>query len=502
MAYFTIKMKYLTQIVLAGLLCVNTYQGFTQDGSKPNFLFIVIDDLNDWIGVLNGHPQVKTPNLDRLARRGYLFANAHTQSPLCNPSRTSVLTGLRPGTTGIYGLAPRYRTLESTREIVSLPQYLAQHGYHTISAGKVLHGGITPEERKSEFIEWGPDGGFGPFPESKIVKEKLDMVDHPLVDWGPFPDSDSSILDYKLADWASHRLIELGSSAIRPFFFALGFHKPHVPLYVSQSWYELYPHDNVILPPAPESDRNDVPDFAWYLHWYLPEPRLSWLIEHQQWEAKVRAYLACISFIDAQVGRVLDALESAGLAQSTIVVLWSDHGYHLGEKGITGKNSLWERATRVPLIFSGPGIPRNFSSYEAVELLDLYPTLVDLAGLPEYPDLEGHSLLPFFDLPRYERTHPAITTHNPGNHAVRNKRWRYISYADGSEELYDMHRDPHEWKNLVGLTTYDSIRQAMKKWIPTVSQPLAPGSRHRILEKRGEYWYWEDEKIDFDTLID
>lgn len=489
---------------LTGVLCLIAQLSWTQNPDKPNFLFIAIDDLNDWIGALHGHPQVKTPHIDRLAQRGFLFANAHTQSPLCNPSRSSVLTGLRPGSTGIYGLAPRYRTMENTSEVVSLPQYLTRHGYHTISSGKILHGGITPEERALEFDEWGPDGGFGPFPKEKIVQRKLDMVDHPLVDWGPFPaESDTSILDYKLASWASERLMELGESDTeQPFFLGVGFHKPHVPLYVSQQWFDLYPSEDLILPPAPAGDRQDLPDFAWYLHWFLPEPRLSWLIEHHEWRAKVRAYLACISFVDDQVGRVLDALDGAGLAESTIVVLWSDHGYHLGEKDITGKNTLWERSTHVPLIFAGPGIPKGEISQEAVELLDIYPTLLELAGLPQKTDLEGASLRPFFDDPDFERKHPAITTHNPDNHSIRSRRWRYISYADGSEELYDMERDPYEWRNLVNEVEYDSVRMAMKNWVPKSSQPLAPGSQHRVLERRGEDWYWEDEKIDFHTLID
>ena len=502
--FFMKSFKWIRKYSLIGCLCLCTPAVWSQTRDQPNILFIAIDDLNDWVGALGGHPQVKTPHLDRLAERGFVFTNAHTQSPLCNPSRSSLLTGLRPGSTGIYGLAPRYRTSERTKNVISLPQFLARHGYHTISGGKILHGGLTAEERASEFIEWGPDGGFGPFPEQKLVQKQLDMVDHPLIDWGPFPvKSDTGILDYKLATWASERLLELGETdSAQPFFLAVGFHKPHVPLYVSQKWFDLYPLDDLILPSAPRGDRMDIPDFAWYLHWFLPEPRLSWLIRHQEWKAKVQAYLACVSFVDAQVGRVMDALEATGLDRSTIVVLWSDHGYHLGEKDITGKNSLWEPSTRVPLIFAGPGIPRGEKSHEAVELLDIYPTLSEMAGLPSRPDLEGIALTPFFQKPNYQRDRPAITTHNPNNHAVRNRGWRYISYANGSEELYDMVRDPHEYQNLAHLPEYDSIKWAMKEWLPEPNLPLAPGSQHRILEQRGADWFWEGEKIDFDDLID
>lgn len=484
------------------LLLFTSLASYAQS-EKPNVLFIAVDDLNDWVGVLHGHPQAKTPNMDRLASEGVLFANAHTQAPLCNPSRTSLLTGLRPSTTGIYGLAPRYRQIEKTRSVVTLPQYFSRNGYHTISTGKILHGGITPEERKTEFLEWGPDGGFGPLPDEKIMDKKLDMVQNPLLDWGVFPaDNDTVLADYKTASWAAGRIRRLEEEGgAKPFFLAVGFHRPHVPLLASQKWFDLYPKEDLILPPAPRGDRDDVPDFAWYLHWYLPEPRLSWLIKNNEWENKVRAYLACISFVDAQIGRVLDALRDSRFKDNTIVVLWSDHGYHLGEKDISGKNTLWERSTHVPLIFAGPGIQKDRQCGEAVELLDIYPTLVDLAGLDEKNGLEGESLVPLLNNVNAERARPAITVHNPDNYSVRTEKWRYIQYADGSQELYDHTRDPYEWSNLAGDPAYRQVVSELKKWLPGHSEPLAPGSKNRILEKRDDGWYWEGEKIEFDRLV-
>lgn len=470
---------------------------------KPNVLFIAVDDLNDWIGALKGHPQVKTPNIDRLAAEGVLFTNAHTQSPLCNPSRTSLLTGLRPSTTGIYGLAPRIRQIEKTREVVTLPQYFSRNGYHTISTGKVLHGGITPGERETEFMEWGFDGSFGPVPEQKIVKAKLDMVDHPLLDWGVYPaESDTALGDYKIASWAVNRIDRLEKEpGDTPFFLAVGFRRPHVPLLVSQKWFDMYPKEDLIMPPAPLGDRDDVPDFAWYLHWFLPEPRLSWLIKNNEWENKVRAYLACISFVDAQIGKVVDKLRSSKFRDNTIVVLWSDHGYHLGEKDISGKNTLWERSTHVPLIVAGPGIAGGRQSHEAVELLDIYPTLVDLAGLEEKKGLEGESLVPLLNDVKAERAKPAITVHNPDNYSVRTERWRYIQYADGSQELYDHSRDPQEYANLAGNPDYRQVISELKEWLPDHSEPLAPGSSSRVLEKKADGWYWEGEKIEFENLV-
>ncbi len=471
---------------------------------RPNVLFIASDDLNDWVGVLNGHPQVKTPNINRLAARGTLFTNAHTQAPLCNPSRVSLMTGLRPSTTGIYGLAPRHRQVARTKDVVTLPQYFATHGYRTMSAGKVFHAGITPKEREAEFQQWGPDGGHAPMPEQKLVKASLDMVNHPLVDWGVFPPEDDAALDdYKVASWAVAQLEQLGEekSKEEPFFLAVGFNKPHVPLYATQQWFDLYPENDILLPAAPEGDRADVPDFAWYLHWYLPEPRLSWVIANHQWRAKVRAYLATISFMDAQVGRVLDALKTQGLDGNTIVVFWSDHGYHLGEKGITGKNTLWERSTRVPLIFAGPGVSVGEQSAQPAELLDMYPTLAELAKLPKKEGLEGMSLVPQLQEATTARDRPAITTHNPGNHAVRSERWRYIRYADGSEELYDHLRDPGEWANLADHSEYAEVINTLAAWLPTTDAPLAPGSKHRTLVKEDGVWLWEGEPIEFDKLV-
>lgn len=495
-------LKMLMLLLLMSSLSIGALQA-QEKVDRPNVLFIASDDLNDWVGALNGHPQVLTPNIDRLAKRGTLFSNAHTQAPLCNPSRVSIMTGLRPSTTGIYGLAPRHRQVERTKDVVTLPQYFAANGYRTMSAGKVFHGGITSKEREVEFQEWGPDGGHKPFPEEKIVKAPLDMVNHPLIDWGVFPEEGDSVMDdYKVASWAVKQLEVLGTEKrSEPFFMAVGFNKPHVPLYATQKWFDLYPEEEVILPPAPEGDRDDVPDFAWYLHWYLPEPRLSWVIENNEWRSKVCAYLATISFMDEQVGRVLDALEAQGLADNTIVVFWSDHGYHMGEKGITGKNTLWERSTHVPLIFAGPGVTVGAKSSQPAELLDMYPTLVELTGLPEKEEVEGISLMPQLKDPDTARERPAITTHNPGNHTVRTERWRYIHYADGSEELYDHLRDGGEWANLANHPEYAEVKEELAAWLPDQDAPLAPGSKHRVLENKEGVWYWESEPISFDKLV-
>lgn len=457
---------------------------------KPNILFIAIDDLNDWVGCLRGHPQVKTPNIDRLAERGTLFTNAHCQAPLCNPSRTSLMMGLRPTTTGIYGLSPWIRSLEKYEDWVSLPQHLERNGYTTYSTGKIYHGGYGRRKGDQEFQHLGPGASVGARPDEKLVHTPFG--DHPLVDWGTFPHDDEEKGDYKVASWAVE---QLDNQRNRPFFLSAGFFLPHVPCYATEKWFDQYPSESLKLPPFLPGDRADTPRFSWYLHWELPEPRLKFLWEESQWQPLVRSYLACISFVDAQVGRVLDALERNGYQENTIVVLWSDHGFHLGEKAITGKNTLWERSTRVPLIFSGPGVGESQVCHEPAELLDIYPTLVDLCDLPQKEGLEGHSLVPQLNDPEAVRRFPAITSHNRGNHSIRSKRWRYIVYADGSEELYDMEQDPNEWRNLAEMEKYREVVKVHRQWIPEIDRKPVPGSAHRILTFEGGKAVWEGKEI-------
>jgi choline-sulfatase len=459
--------------------------------THPNVLFIAIDDLNDWVGCLGGHPQAQTPNMDRLAAHGTLFRNAHCQAPLCNPSRASLLTGLRPSTTGIYGLAPGIRDVARTRDCVTLPQYFAQHGYFTAGFGKVFHDGSIPERlHTNEFNVWGPAPGM-PLPPAKFVNTPDKMR---AVDWGVYPPDDHQQADWQIADAAIAQMKSLPRQ--KPFFLAVGFRLPHVPCFASQQWFDRFPaEDQITLPPVKENDRDDVPEFAWYLHWKLPEPRLCWLRKAGQWRALVRAYLASTTFMDSQIGRVLDALDATGRRDNTIIVLWSDNAWHLGEKAITGKNSLWDRSTHVPLIFAGPGAGQGAKCSQPAELLDMYPTLVELCGLPARKDLEGHSLVPQLKDPGAPRSWPAITSHNQGNDTVRTEHWRYIRYADGSEELYDYPNDPNEWTNLVADAKFAATREELARWLPKSPAPPAPGSAHRVLVKQNGVWLWEGKPI-------
>ena len=477
----------LAALAAAALSCSTASEG--PNPARPNVLFIAIDDQNDWIGALGGHPQARTPHIDALARRGTLFTNAHAQSPLCNPSRTSLMTGLRPSTTGVYGLSPWFRDLEEWKDVVSLPQYLARHGYRTYSTGKIYHGSYGRQEEDDEFQVIGPPAGVGAKPDEKLVDTPST---HPLMDWGTFPHRDEDKGDWIVADWAVEQLRALPEE---PFFLSVGFFLPHVPLYVTQKWYDMYPEESIVLPPMLRDDRADTPRFSWYLHWTLPEPRLRFLEEAGEWKNIVRSYLAATSFVDSQVGRLLNALEASGRADDTIIVLWSDHGYHLGEKLISGKNTLWDRSTRVPLVFAGPGIASGAECRRSVELLDIYPTLVELAGLPARDGLEGQSLVPQLQDADTPRDRPAITTHNHDNHGVRSEDWRYIRYADGSEELYDMRQDPNEWHNLVGDPEMAGVLETHRGWLPPSSATPAPGSKHRILTYEDGVATWEGREI-------
>jgi arylsulfatase A-like enzyme len=460
----------------------------------PNVLMIAVDDLNDWIEPLGGHPDAQTPHIARLAARGVTFANAHCQAPLCNPSRCSLMMSLRPGTTGIYGLAPFLRDVEQCKDRETLNQYFRRHGYETLTAGKIYHGGYGRNDREWDRI--GPGSGPGVKPPEKLVPPTPDG-NHPLMDWGVFPHQDEEKGDYQVASWCVKQFDELPED--KPFFMTCGFFLPHVPCHAPPAWWDRFDHEALHLPASGEADRADCSPFSWYLHWKLPEPRLSWLQEHDQQRNLVHAYLACTTFADAQVGRVLDALEASGRAENTVVCLWSDHGFHLGEKAITGKNTLWERSARVPLIFAGPGVPTGERSNSPAELLDVYPTLADLAGLPTPKGLEGVSLRPQIDDPTDVRERPAITDHNPGNQSIRGARYRLIRYADGSEELYDLKTDPQEFDNLIGDPAHAKAADRLRAYVREEMAGLAPGSKHRVLERQPDGWYWQGERIDPDS---
>jgi arylsulfatase A-like enzyme len=399
---------------------------------------------------MNGHPNALTPHLDRLAAQGVLFTNAHCQAPLCGPSRASLMTGLRPSTTGIYGMIDDNQIKQdnpATKNIRFLPEYFKDQGYHTMGIGKLFHS-HAPEGVFDE--SGGREKGFGPVPEQRFVWDGYGTSDRDnygrtSTDWGAFPAQDSLMPDHRSANWAIDRLKQ---EYQQPFLLAVGFLRPHVPLYVPQQWFDLYPVDSLQMPPYMADDLDDVPPIALQINDLPMMPTTDWAIESEEWPRIVQAYLACVSFVDHQVGRVMEALSNSPHANNTVVVLWSDHGYRLGEKGTFAKHALWEPATNAPLMFKGPGIPEGLVDNTPVEMLSIYPTLLELCGLPPNPDNEGRSLVPLMSDQAPEVDYYAITTFGRNNHTVRTSNYRYIRYEDGLGEFYDMKADPEEWHNL------------------------------------------------------
>jgi len=420
--------------------------------ARPNVLLIAIDDLNDWVGCLGGHPDARTPHIDGLAARGMLFTNAHCQAPLCGPSRASLLSGRYPHSTGVYQQPRNKPGLAGDRSVFAgqlLPEYFARHGYTTYGGGKITHG--YPMQKAFQ-RSGGQFGGSGPKPGDKTVRfQYAPDLSIPFTgtqtDWGPFPDSDDKMPDHKAASWA---IEQIGKSHQQPFFLAVGFVRPHVPFYVPQKWFDLFPLDSLTLPTIADDDLDDVPEIGRKLHELPRYPQRDWLRadDNKQLRLCVQAYLACTAFVDHQVGRVLRAVEQSPHARNTVIVLFSDHGYHLGEKHRVSKHSLWEESTRVPLIVVRPGEREARTCGQPVGLIDIYPTLLDLCGLDARMENEGASLVPLLEQPAAAWRAATITTYGRANHALRTARHRYISYENGSEELYDHENDPHEWKNL------------------------------------------------------
>ncbi|MEZ6123905.1 MAG: sulfatase [Planctomycetaceae bacterium] len=454
--------------LLPALLFVNGLILSAAAEERPNILFIAIDDLNDWVGCLGGHPQAITPQIDRLAAEGMNFTNAHCQAPICNCSRVSLLLGKYPSTTGIYFLAPDFRRSDRTQNDITLPQYFRSHGYYTSARGKIFHG--KPDQVSFNHIE--PESGW------RRNRKKLNYTvegSNPLWDWGSVDVPDADHVDFRTAEWAAQQLPKLAARQ-QPFFLSVGFHLPHVPIYASRKWFEHPPLETVQLPKVLATDRDDLSDHAIKLTLNPTAPRHEWMVSHNQWAQAVQAYLAATAFIDSLVGMLLDALKDSGAEQNTIVVLWSDHGFHLGEKQRWAKRTLWEETTRVPLIIKTPNLNPGRCDHP-VGLIDLFPTLTDLCGLPEKQGLEGHSLTQLLRNPKTEWMHSAITTFGPGNDTVRTSRWRYIRYADHSEELYDHSTDPDEWHNIAGNPTSAEVIAQLRSLLPQNPVPPASGSK-------------------------
>ena len=468
---------------------------------QPNVLFIAVDDLNDWVGCLGGHPQAVTPNIDKLAERGMLFTNAHCAAPACTPSRASLFTGQMPQNTGVWSndgpKLPRVRP-----DAFLLPQSFSKSGYRTLGTGKL---GPTKSCFQKFFAvdqRWSPltavkveytseelpskatidprhtvtlRGKRYVLPLNRMTSDRTpDDPKGESFDWGPFDVPDSDFGDTQITNWAIDRL---QTESDQPLFLAVGYYRPHQPLWAPKRFFERFENSPAELPSVHADDLDDLSPVAkqWALK-PVTSGRHSTVLKFRQWQAAVEAYLACVTYVDHEIGRLLNALDQSSLADNTLIVLWSDHGWHLGEKQHWGKWTGWERSSRVPLIIVPPRpqakqmVPPGTRCDQPVNLIDIYPTLIDLCGVQNPPhELDGRSLVPFLKNPSRNLGRTSVTMFGPDNGSLRTNRWRYIHYSDGSEELYDLRENANEWVNLAGQAsqraTLDSLRELLAPYL-------------------------------------
>ena len=497
-------MERVLRLLVVFFILLPGYLPVSSAGAAPqkNVLFLALDDLNDWVGFLGGYPgRVHTPNLDRLAARGTAFTNAHCTAPVCCPSRTSVMSGLLPTSTGIYNNQHWWKP--NLPELRTIPVHFRENGYHTVGAGKIYHhtAGNNPPGQWDHFQRnlfndngWVRHGSrLYPWTPAKSRPREFPYSGIKLyseeADWGILPQPEHLYDDVLVADYAVKYLENLPQRGHdKPFFLACGIFHPHLPWYIPQKYLDLYPLDRVVVPEDLPDDLKDVPEAGRKLARRKSED-LSRLRKTDRWRTAIRHYLASISFADALVGRVLDALDKSPAAEDTIIVLWSDHGWHLGEKGHWHKRTLWEEATRVPFLIAAPGIgePGQRCS-QPVSLVDIFPTLIELCGLPRVKKLDGISLVPWLHEPGRTRKRPAITIEESGHVAVRGMHYRVIRYTTGQWEVYDHRNDPEERTNLAMNPSHTSAIEEAKRWIPLA--PASPAdSKRAFLFDHGKFMW-------------
>ncbi len=479
-----LRRKEFVPAVFGLLICHNGNGQTNSINEKPNILFIAVDDMNEWVGFLGGHAGMKihTPNIDRLAASSVVFTNAHTPSPVSAPARAAILTGVHHARSGAenvhWGDGPKWREFEALKDVETLEQFFKNRGYKTLGAGKIYHSQAPPWTPTSQVEPENWDFYYPgkyishPYqiraPQEVIYPFDVDNEGRPggadgWWTWGPIPEPDEKMADYHVVDWARY---ELTQQHEKPFFMAVGVWKPHDPWEVPQKYFDMYPLEDIVLPECRKDDLEDAFDHG--RRWIQ-----KWVVDNNQWEKVVQSYAASMSFADAMAGRLLDGIRNSQYAENTIVVLWSDHGMHMGEKENIEKFTLWEISTRVPLIISVPWLKQSGSKCnQTVSLMDLYPTLVDLAGFDQPSHLDGHSLVPQLKNPDLQ-TAPVITSYQFSwtkspvtGHAVRSMRYRYIYYPEiNFEELYDHDTDPAEWNNIAYKKKNKPIIEEHRKYL-------------------------------------
>ncbi len=457
-------------MISATILCpdVRLNSALAAETSKPNVLFIAIDDLNHWVGHLGRHPQTRTPNIDRLAKMGVTFTKSYCTAPACNPSRASLMSGQRPSTTGCYLNGQNWRPGISEDKLLN--SHFAKAGYNVYGAGKIYHGA---GDRGGHWDDYFPGKGTTtPHPSAKD-----DGVGG--IKFSPLANSDEEMPDYSVVSYGIEKLQEKSD---KPLFLAVGLVKPHMPFSVPKKWFDLFPLESIQLPPHRVDDLDDVPTAG--VRMAGPDGDHARIVESGRWNEAVQAYLATVAFCDAQVGRLLDALEQSPERDNTIVVLWSDHGWSLGEKSHWRKFALWEEPTRTVLIWKVPGVtPSGGVCSRTVDFSSIFPTLCNLTGMPKPEYLDGHDITPLLKDPTAEWNYPAITTHGFQNHTVRTEDWRYIRYANGEEELYHNAVDPLEYTNLATSAAHAEKIADLRGMLPSTNAAELPGANSNQKQK-------------------
>ncbi|MCU0691864.1 MAG: sulfatase [Polyangiaceae bacterium] len=473
-------------------------------GSVPNIIMFATDDLNDWVGPLDSRIKAKTPNLDRLAARGVTFLNAQAAGVFCAPARTAMFTGRHASTTGAYYTQVFHH---DHPELRPLQVALHEGGYATFGTGKLFHhpAGFadlrgwdefhvrTAEQRESGWPmdTWKHGAPLpNPQPYSIFTRRERSKRDKTFIEYAPLPnESEKDMADTIRTEWA---VSVLKRQHDRPFFLALGLYAPHFPNYAPQKYYDLYPLEEIQLPEIKDDDSSDLPPAAKKFYDRRKATIHDKINGYGIMKDVLRGYLASISYADAMLGRVLDALDTSPERDNTVVIFWSDQGYHHGEKGQWGKHTLWERTANVPLVWAGPGIARDAKVKATVSLIDLFPTLVELGKLAPDPGLEGTSLAATLRDPHQAQDRKVLLCeHKAGGYTIVDNKWRYIRYADGTEELYDVVKDPNEWDNLAACPEYQAVKDEMRQAAPKAFAPPGPEEKQLRLVTEGERFHWE-----------
>ena len=478
----------------------------------PNVLFISIDDLNDWIEPLSGNPQALTPNLNRFADQGVNFTKSYAPSPGCNPSRSAVLTGIHTYNSGMYSNYQDWRKVPKLAEGTTIGRHFRNSGYYTAGAGKIYH------YVQVDTLGW--DDYYpaikrpmpkDPFPQQTPANMPVFEHMYNMFDWSGLEVRDEDMGDYKTVEYISGQLQKQHD---KPFFLAAGIYRPHLPWYVPQKYFDMFPLEDIQLPKLMEGDTTDLGPFAKELvsrggnyHKHV--------LEADKWKEAIQGYLASIAFSDAMLGRLLDALEKSPHAENTIVVLWSDHGWQLGEKNHWRKFALWENVIRSVMMMKVPkgiqkmpeGSKNGVATTNLTSLMDIYPTLADLCNLTERGDLDGLSLRQMLLEPTKEVVRPIVTTYDYGSYSIRYQNWHYIEYIDDHSELYNLENDPEEWYNLSQVDSLQSVKANLRSFIPEnpVDFPMSsmiPLGEHHIPPITSKEYYHSDERAQWMERFD